>query len=868
MNDARYRVWLERGRAHQAQNLPLDAMLCFRQAIRAQDTASDPRFHLGEVLWQLGRLADALQAWREAAHADRAALAPRLALAEGSLVVGDAEEARRAADQVLELAPDDPRARFVRAIAAIARPGSPEAADAAWTDLAALIAQVPDLLRIDALAGALATVLGGAAAGVQTPLLHALQHAVADEARLHAISALLLAFVAEHGEMPAGEHAFWTGVVARTFVPRDHDAVRRLAFAAHRRGRTDAVSLAATYARLCRDAFRPRLPLRWPRRTSGALRVVVLAGPELEGAIANELMSLRDRKDVDLTVALLADPGHVPPAAPGSSRTIPLGAHPGEAGAKALATLDVDLLVDAVGLAAAVGPLLVHRSARSIVTLATVGLPWPDANARFASLADAIASTRAIDATGAPTAPAMAALFADAVRLHQQGERDAALAAYDRVLSVQPDAPSVLYLRGALQRDRQENEAALADFMAALASAPDYLDARIAAAKTALDLRRHDAVLALAQDRLEPSVAGAPLFGAAGLALLAMGDAERASRVLADAATLDMNDADAHYNHGLALQAQHDVAGAARAFQRALTLRPDFTAADFNLGVLFQQQGNRDAAIAAYSQVLRADPRHVQAYKYLGEVLFAAGQLDSWRANFDRFAAACPDAFALAVQALEVCQHFAQFDRIEQYLDGIRKERFAVANDEELVDVLEELLYLLLFFDVESELVYRLSLAYDAAAKRVHGVPEPPPAERRPGHMRVGYLSADLRDHVMGKMMWEVIARHDRGAFEVFLYALSSQEDAWTARYRGLGDPFVPLAALGDAAAAARIRDDDLDLLVDLSTHTRGARPGILARKPARVQITHVASAGALGLSAVDWKPPMRSPTCRRTRST
>ena len=50
------------------------------------------------------------------------------------------------------------------------------------------------------------------------------------------------------------------------------------------------------------------------------------------------------------------------------------------------------------------------------------------------------------------------------------------------------------------------------------------------------------------------------------------------------------------------------------------------------------------------------------------------------------------------------------------------------------------------------------------------------------------------------------------------------------------------------------IAADDLDLLVDLSTHTKGARPGILALKPARVQITHVASCGTVGLSAIDYK--------------
>jgi predicted O-linked N-acetylglucosamine transferase (SPINDLY family) len=62
------------------------------------------------------------------------------------------------------------------------------------------------------------------------------------------------------------------------------------------------------------------------------------------------------------------------------------------------------------------------------------------------------------------------------------------------------------------------------------------------------------------------------------------------------------------------------------------------------------------------------------------------------------------------------------------------------------------------------------------------------------------------------------------------------------------------VAALSDAESAELIDRDDLDLLIDLSTHTKGARPGILALKPARVQITHIASCGTVGLTAIDYK--------------
>jgi predicted O-linked N-acetylglucosamine transferase (SPINDLY family) len=148
----------------------------------------------------------------------------------------------------------------------------------------------------------------------------------------------------------------------------------------------------------------------------------------------------------------------------------------------------------------------------------------------------------------------------------------------------------------------------------------------------------------------------------------------------------------------------------------------------------------------------------------------------------------------------------------------------------------------------------RIAQTYDAAARRVYGEPFARRTTRRPGPLRIGYLSADLRDHVMGRMAWSMVEHHDRERFEPFFYSLSHDEDAWTARFRAVAKRFVGLAGLPERAAALAIADDDLDVLVDLSTHTKGAKPGIVAMKPARVQITHVASAGTLALSTVDFK--------------
>ena len=79
-------------------------------------------------------------------------------------------------------------------------------------------------------------------------------------------------------------------------------------------------------------------------------------------------------------------------------------------------------------------------------------------------------------------------------------------------------------------------------------------------------------------------------------------------------------------------------------------------------------------------------------------------------------------------------------------------------------------------------MVHRFARTYDQATRRVYGAPRARTAARRPGKLRIGYLSADLRDHVMGKMMFGTLRAHDRERFEVYLYSLSDRRDRWTSR--------------------------------------------------------------------------------------
>ena len=442
-----------------------------------------------------------------------------------------------------------------------------------------------------------------------------------------------------------------------------------------------------------------------------------------------------------------------------------------------------------------------------------------------------------------PDAAELAQRWADAVAAHQRGDVAAARAGYAAVLRAEPRICAGPLSAGPFARRRRDaGRGRASEFAAALDAAPDFVDARVAAVRAAIDAEDADAAEILAAEgaaRADPPATA--LLRAWAAARLAARDGQGAAQRFEAALARDPTDAETHYNHGVALQMLRQYPDAARAYQRALTFRPDLVAADFNLGVIFGELGNRDAAIHAFSNVLERDPTHVMAHrKNLGDTLFAAGRFDEWRANFARFEQHCPTALSLAVHALEVSQWIGDFARVDRYLDGLRNDLFVADDRRQLAEALEELLYLLLFFDVEPETYERIAetLRPDGA-ERVYGPPRGLPPSRRAGpdprRVPVGgsARSRDGQDDLAGDS-----AARSRCASTCACYSLSRARDAWTERFEKAAEAFRVVEAMSDRAAADAIAADDLDLLVDLSTHTHGSSPGN-RRAEARARADH-----------------------------
>ncbi len=120
--------------------------------------------------------------------------------------------------------------------------------------------------------------------------------------------------------------------------------------------------------------------------------------------------------------------------------------------------------------------------------------------------------------------------------------------------------------------------------------------------------------------------------------------------------------------------------------------------------------------------------------------------------------------------------------------------------------------------------------------------------------LKIGYLSGDFKKHAVTYFLAPILAHHNHQQFEIFCYYNNTIIDHITTRLQDYADNWINCYSLTDEALASRIREDGIDILVDLSGHTGRNRLLVLARKPAPIQMTFLGYPNTTGLTAIDYR--------------
>ncbi len=401
--------------------------------------------------------------------------------------------------------------------------------------------------------------------------------------------------------------------------------------------------------------------------------------------------------------------------------------------------------------------------------------------------------------------------------LAELGRAEEALEALDRAVALAPEDPDILTNQATVLKNTGQTARARALYERVLREAPDHLLAHLGR----VNLLIAEGQLPQARQAAE---AGLATHAQSAEAYLAVAHAALASeQPLAALAACDLTlalrggEPKALATRGRALLQLRRYEEALQAFEQALKLRPSDAALHLACAQILARGGRPEQALTAYRRA-RALNETLQMPE--GSLLFMRMQSCDW---------------------------------------STRTEDAALARGGTGKPPLPPTVALGLFDDpalhLASATQWTKSLRADVPGGELASTPRGARSDvspRRP--LRLGYLSADFRDHVVTHALVRLLECHDRDAFALSALSLAG-DDHSDARARLLGamDDCLDLSALSDADAARAIRDHGIDVLIDLGGYSADARPGILLRRAAPLQVSYLGYPSTMGMDAVDY---------------
>jgi len=474
-------------------------------------------------------------------------------------------------------------------------------------------------------------------------------------------------------------------------------------------------------------------------------------------------------------------------------------------------------------------------------------------------------------------------MFSLGVLEWQCGTFDPALAWLDRAIKIAPGEARYHYVRGLILTSMRRIHDAIGAYRLMLDIDPEHIDAL----NNLANCYRENGEDAVAEPFYRSALAlrrDANALTNLGTLLQASGQHEEAFELLNEAVRVAPESVACLVNLGVALNDKRDFARAEALMTRALTLDPQFPEAAYNLANTLQAQGRLPEALTMYQRTLALNPAHADAYNNLGNVCRGLNEYESAANAFHTAIRLRPNFIAAYNNLANLLRTLGRMDEAEARLrkalaidpvssvthnnlgnilkdkglldDGIASYRQAIASDPDNAVAHSNLVYALVFQAEDAQPVI------DECNRWSERHESPYRENRIPHHndttidrrLRIGYVSADFRDHCQALFTMPLFSRHDHARFEIFCYSSVRRQDEVTERIATHADVWRDVQDLDDEQLAQLIREDRIDILVDLAMHMADGRPLLFARKPAPVQIAWLAYPGTTGIQAIDYR--------------
>ena len=465
--------------------------------------------------------------------------------------------------------------------------------------------------------------------------------------------------------------------------------------------------------------------------------------------------------------------------------------------------------------------------------------------------------------------------------LAEQGKLEEAVGAYNKVLAIKPDFAEAFYNMGNALHEQGKLEEAVEAYNKALAIKPAYTKAHYNMGNALKEQGKLEEAVDAYNKALSLKPAHTEAHYNMGIALQEQGKLEEAVDAYNKALSFKPAYNEAHFNMGIALQEQDKLEEAIGAYNKSLAIKPDYAEAYNNMGKAFkeqgkleevmkacnkalaidpvyadvyynvgntlQEQGKLEKAVEAYKKTLAIKPDYADAYNNMGNVLKEQGKLEQAIEAYHKALSLKPDYAQAQAQRLHQKAQICDWPVIDAY-------RF---NFEELGIVGESVPpFSLLSLDDSPERQLNRAEKYIKANNKQKSLKiyKNRIGSRIPNKIKVGYFSPIFHQNPVSILSSRMLELHNTEKFEIFIFAYKKMiNDQYLARLIKSGAKIIDVSKKSDKQIAELAMEIDIDIAIEFNGFLKDGRLGILAHRPAPVQINYLAYPGTMGADFYDY---------------
>lgn len=451
-----------------------------------------------------------------------------------------------------------------------------------------------------------------------------------------------------------------------------------------------------------------------------------------------------------------------------------------------------------------------------------------------------------------------------------EGDLAGALARVKTLLERDATYAEAWRLKGTIHQRMNDAANAVASFNHALKVRPDFAEACLnlaetleASGKTDLAIKSYEYWLKIAQSgqklALQASDAVVNALGSwfdKGNAAYERGDFDQAIGCFQKALELYPDAPGPLLNLGMALYHDSRPMEAEKPLLHAIRVKAHYYEALNALGNCYSARRQLLKAIAAYRQSAAAKPDYTQAWVNLGKTYFLLKLFPESIAAYQKTLELDPDHHDAMAELMHMLRFLCRWEEAERIRERMRER---VMKD----GCAEPFMVVAHLPDMQLQNARRWARRFYPSAKPYNPAIPLPAQARNDGKLRIGYLSSDLQQHATAFLISEMFELHDRERFAVYAYSYGKDDNGpERRRVAGAVDAFRDIIELDDRAAAELIRQDGIDILVDLKGYTQGTRIGIAGYRPAPLAMHYLGYPGSTGMISIDYfiTDPVSSP--------